>query len=90
MAIGSWFEMADMPRQDENGDWYDLETGLYAKSSLNVKPKKTTPTIIKYTKRQKEIISIKAKDWTTLSQEEKKHLYSLIALENTKKSKKNT
>jgi hypothetical protein len=32
-AFEKWYEDADMPEKDKNGNWYDLETGLYYKEA---------------------------------------------------------
>lgn len=77
-------EIADMPTRDDKGNWYDLETGLYFDNSLNKKPSEKKVKVVRKTKLQKEIEEIKSKDWKTLSQEEKNHLYSLIKLSNAK------
>lgn len=34
MSFSEWLEEADMPERDENGNWFDLETGLYFDDSV--------------------------------------------------------
>lgn len=43
-SFQDWYDDADMPEKDSNGNWYDLETGLYYEKPKLIQKKKTTQT----------------------------------------------
>lgn len=76
-SFDRWYDNADMPEQDENGNWYDLEDGIYFYDGAD-KPKIKFLTALDKEKiaLDEKIAEFKKRDWKEVSIEEKKEFYS--------------